>query len=162
MRTLDPRMRASVAIVAAALLLTAMAGWAGAAGRPEPVAITSTMDIGGEFNTGDFIRTDGSSLICSSGAVVDTRYVWGASRGRGGSPDGVQLQVDKTFDCGDGLVFFRLQIHGVFAIETFTWVVLGGTGPYAGLRGQGDGWTDGSNFDSCTCVVNYYSGSLGQ
>jgi hypothetical protein len=92
--------------------------------------------------------------------VLDTRYVWGQPQGRGGNPNGVQLQVDKTFDCGDGLLYFRLQIHGVLASETYTWVVLGGTGPYSSVRGQGSGVTDSSNFDTCTCVDNYYSGQL--
>jgi hypothetical protein len=118
------------------------------------------MDIHDPANTGSFSKTSGSDLICDGGTVLDTRYVWGASRGRGGDPNGVQLQVDKTFDCGNGVVYFRLQIHGVFATETFTWVVLGGTGAYAGLRGQGSGWTDGSQFGTCTCVDNYYSGKL--
>ena len=72
----------------------------------------------------------------------------------------MQLQVDKTFDCGNGLLYFRLQIHGVLASETYTWVVLGGTGPYSTVRGQGSAVTDSSNFETCTCVDNYYSGQL--
>ena len=117
------------------------------------------MDIHPPANTGTF-STSGSDLICSSGTVLDTRYVWGQPHGRGGSPNGVQLQVDKTFDCGDGLLYFRLQIHGVLSSETYTWVILGGTGAYSAVRGQGSGVTDSSNFDSCTCVDNYYSGQL--
>jgi hypothetical protein len=127
---------------------------------PQPVTFESTMDIGGDFNTGTFTRTSGSDLICEGGTVVDTRYVWGASHGLGGNPNGLPLQVDKTFDCGDGLLYLRLKIQGVFVSEVFSWVVLGGTGAYSGLRGHGTGWTDASRFDECTCVVNYYSGFL--
>lgn len=152
--------RRLAAAIGIGLLLTAIPLASVKAGSPEPVEIFSTMYVHAPANTGTFSRTSGSDLICSSGTVLDTRYVWGQPHGRGGGPNGVQLQVDKTFDCGNGLVYFRLQVHGVFATETFTWVVLGGTGPYAGLRGQGSGWTDGSDFGTCTCVDNYYSGQL--
>ena len=152
--------RRFAAAVGVGLLLSAIPLASARAGSPESVEIFSRMDIHGPANTGTFSRTSGSQLICSSGTVLDTRYVWGQPHGRGGSPNGVQLQVDKTFDCGDGLLYFRLQIHGVLASETYTWVVLGGTGPYSTVRGQGSGVTDSSNFENCTCVDNYYSGQL--
>lgn len=148
-----------VVILAMAALLLLGSSAAAAAG-PVSIELTSTMDIGGAFNTGDFTATAGSEMLCAGGQVTDTRYVWGVSQGAGANPTGASLQVDKTFDCGDGLIFFRLQIHGVFATETFSWEILGGTEAYAGIRGRGEGWTDGSDFGSCTCVVNYYSGFL--
>jgi hypothetical protein len=154
------RLRGRITAVITAALAVMVASAPAAAGAPEPVEIESTMLIGGAFNVGDFTTTSGSDLICESGSVIDTRYVWGASQGAGGNPHGLNLQVDKTFDCGDGLVFTRLQIRGVLAEETFLWTVLGGTGAYSGLHGGGTGWTDTSDFGSCTCVVNYYSGSL--
>jgi hypothetical protein len=131
-----------------------------AAGSPESVSIESTMLIGGDFNEGTFTTTSGSGLLCDGGTVADSRYVWGASQGQGGNPHGLNLQVDKTFDCGDGLIYFRLQIRGVLAEETFLWTILGGTGPYEGLHGTGTGSTDTSDFGACTCVVNFYSGYL--
>jgi hypothetical protein len=160
MRTRHRWLRSFAAATAAALLLAVIPVAGALAGAPQAVTIESTMDIHDPANTGDFTRTSGSNLICGSGTVLDTRYVWGASRGRGGNPNGLQLQVDKTFDCGDGLIYLRLQIHGVLSDETFTWVILGGTGPYARLRGNGSGTTDSSDFDNCSCVTNFYSGSL--
>lgn len=154
------RARMTSAAVAAALAILIVAAPVAAGTPPQAVEITSVMQIGGDFNVGDFEQTPGSDLICDEGVVTDTRYVWGASRGRGGNPNGLNLQVDKTFHCGDGLIFMRLQIMGVLADETFVWTILGGTGAYAAVRGQGDGWTDTSDFESCSCVTNYYSGHL--
>ena len=142
--------RATLAMAGACLALVAIVGTATAAGPPQPVEIESTMWVGDPPNTGDF-STAGSDLICDWGTIVDTRYVWG-----GMTPHGQQLQVDKTFDCGDGEIYVRMQISGVFADETFTWVVLGGTDRYAGLHGRGDGWTEG--FEGY--VINHYSGFL--
>jgi hypothetical protein len=154
----DGRLR--LAFACALLGVLTVAGSAAAAASPEKVELISSMDIGGAFNTGNFSRAAGSDLICAAGTVTDTRYVWGISQGPGGNPNGVPLEVDKTFDCGDGQLFFRLHIRGVFATETFSWVVLGGTGRYVGIHGQGEGWTDVADFDTCTCVVNHYSGYL--
>jgi len=154
------RGRTTLAAVVATLAVLMVAAPVSAGSTVQPVEIESVMVVGGNPNVGDFERTSGSDLICDQGAVTDTRYVWGASQGRGGNPNGLQLQVDKTFDCGDGLLFLRLEIKGVLADETFLWTVVGGTGPYAGVHGHGDGWTDTSNFDACSCVTNYYSGFL--
>ena len=160
MRVSNRSTRLTLTIVVAGMTALGLAGPAAAA-KSEPVAIDSSMYVAGPPpNTGTFTNVSGSDLICANGTVVDTRYVWGASRGRGGNPNGVPLVVDKTFGCPDGQLFFRLQIHGVFVSETFTWVVLGGTGAYADFHGQGDGWTDYSPFDVDGTVVNHYTGFL--
>jgi hypothetical protein len=160
MRTSDRRIRLAAAIVTAVLAVVAVAGPTAGAPRPQAVTIDSTMQIllPDQPNVGDFTRTSGSELICDQGSVADTRYVWGSPL-FGPNPTGAQLQVDKTFDCGDGLIFFRLQIQGVAANEVFTWVVLGGTGAYTGLRGGGEGWTVPSDPWNGT-VLNHYSGYL--
>jgi hypothetical protein len=160
MRTSRRPARAIVATLAATLGLLAVIAPA-AAVQPQSVTIDSTMYVAGPPpNTGAFTRVSGSNLICSAGSVVDTRYVWAGSRGQGGNPHGVKLQVDKTFSCPTGDVYLRLEIHGVFVNETFTWVVLGGTGDYANLRGHGDGWTDYTPIGQDGTVINHYSGDL--
>ena len=101
-------------------------------------------------NAGWF-EASGSDLICASGTVEDTWYVWGLPH---------YLLVDKTFDCGDGLVFFRLSVHDpgdpVPVDETFTWTILGGTGAYVGLHGHGSGTTDAI----AGGALNHYTGFL--
>jgi hypothetical protein len=138
-------------------------GPAAAASRPQPVSIVSNMVMADPWNYGDFAAS-GSDLICAYGVVNDTRIVWGVPRSyHARFPVGGQLVVDKTFTCGDGSgqIFFRLQIHGLWATETFTWVILGGTGEYANLNGQGSGTTDYNIVDdTLISTTNYYSGAL--
>jgi hypothetical protein len=151
MRTTVRRLRVIVAVLGASLAIVAAVGPVAAAPRPEPVAIDSVIMLADSGpNDGAFTRT-GSDLICASGTVIDTRYVWG-----GEGPHGAQLVVDKTFTCADGAFFVRLQVHGVFVSETFTWVVLGGTGAYAHLHGHGHGFTVYNE----GWVENYYTGFL--
>ena len=148
MRRFGALLASSLLIASTALI--AIAGPVAASGRPEPVTISSTMITGGPLNSGTFERTSGGT-ICDSGDVQDTRWVWG-----GVTPHGQQLLVDKTFTCPDGEFYVRMQISGVYVAETFRWVILGGTGDYAGLHGQGFGWTD--YFEGY--VINYYEGFL--
>ena len=160
MRNSTGRRRLTAAALAAAMALIMMVGPAAAAPTPEAVNIVSTMYVaGGPPNHGTF-NASGSNLICADGTVDDTRYVWSASPWPGGNPQGVPLLVEKTFVCPDGEISLRLTIQGVYVNEVFTWVVLGGTGRYAGLHGQGQGWTDYSTFNVDGTVVNYYTGYL--
>lgn len=142
---------AAVSMLVASIALMGIAGPASAAPRPEAVTISSVMLIVGDLSPGSFTRTSGSTRICESGDVQDTRWVWGGS-----TPHGTPLLVDKTFTCPDGLVFVQLQIRGVYVAERFSWVILGGTGAYAGLHGHGQGWTEyGDGW-----VENFYTGFL--
>jgi hypothetical protein len=139
-------------ICAAGLLLAVLAPAAVAAQGPQAVTIDSTMTINyPDPNSGTFTRTSGSDLICETGSVLDTRYVPADL-----SDLRNHLLVDKTFDCGDGQVYLRLQVHFAGGDETFTWTVLGGTGTYARLRGQGDGTTEPIEGG----VINHYTGFL--
>ena len=147
-------------LTAAALAVMTVAGLAAAAPQPESVTIDSTMYVAGPPPNSGTFEVSGTNLLCANGDVHDTSYVWGQSHGAGGNPNGVPLQVDKTFVCPDGQVFIRLQIRGVYVSEVFTWVVLGGTGAYAGLHGEGKGWTDYSPFQVNGTVVNHYMGFL--
>jgi hypothetical protein len=96
-------------------------------------------------NYGDFVTSGNatdSGLICTSGTFVDTGIRFAGFQSDRGT---VQLQVVKEFTCDDGTGTFlvKLQIQANFdtGIESFTWVVLGGTDDYTSLRGGGSGST---------------------
>jgi hypothetical protein len=154
--------RLMVILCSVGLLLTVLAPVAVA--RPMAFTMDSEMQTGAfpeGYNTGTFVQTGpGSPLLCWSGDVVDTRYVIGAPRSdrANWAPNGISLVADKTFSCNESdSISLRLQIHGVFATEWFTWVIIGGTGAYSGLNGEGSGWTEGCGE---SCVVNHYMGTL--
>jgi hypothetical protein len=126
--------------------LTISVAWPVAASAPEAVTIVSDVTfVEGGPNIGSF-TTSGEAAdagtICPAGSFVDTgiRFAGGqADRGI------VQLQVYKTFTCDDdsGTFDVKMQIQANFdtGIETFSWVVTGGTGEYASLHGSGLGST---------------------
>ena len=96
-----------------------------------------TVPGNGNPNYGSF-TSSGSPLICRSGLVVDTRLVML----RGSFETDYVLTVDKTFTCSESNTFFaRLWVRGSGGVETFTWVIVGGTGTYRGLFGLGSGST---------------------
>jgi hypothetical protein len=133
-----------------------------AAAAPEQVTIVSYVTFAeeGEPNYGSFTTSGDaadSGTICPAGSFIDTgiRFAGGQS-GRGE----VQLQVYKTFTCDDGSGTFdvKMQIQANFetGIETFTWVVTGGTDDYASLRGGGDGSTvprEGGNINTYVGMI---------
>ena len=121
-----------------------------AAKGPTDVSIVSHMSFNPDgFNFGTFDASGAAvdqGLICASGTVDDTRLIFaGGQSGRG-----AQIPVRKTFTCADGSgqLFVKIQVHLDFATntESFSWVVLSGTGDYAGVNGAGSGTTvtDGS------------------
>jgi hypothetical protein len=145
MRTFNHRAPAIVALVAATLALVAFAAPAVAA-SPQSVTIVSHVTFNPDGpNFGDFDASgdavDGG-LVCASGTFVDTGIRFAGYQSDRGI---VQLLVVKEFTCEDGTGTFlvKLQIQANFdtGIESFTWVVLGGTGDYASLRGGGSGST---------------------
>ena len=73
-------------------------------------------------------------MICAHGTFVDTGIHFAGYQSDRGGRSVVQLQVDKTFTCGDGsgTFFVKMQIQADFntGLETFTWVVQGGTDHY--------------------------------
>ena len=133
-----------------------------AAARTDQVTITSHMTFNfPDANTGDFTTsgpaTD-SGLICPVGTVLDTRLAIGGFP----SNRGIQVNVRKTFTCGDGsgTFFVKLVAHAATdGTESFTWVVQGGTGAYEGLRGSCGGFTV-PNDDPSTGNTNNYEGYL--
>ena len=103
-----------------------------------------------------------SGLICASGTFVDTGIRFAGYQSDHGGRTVVQLQVRKTFTCGDGsgTFFVKMQIQADFdtGLETFTWVVQGGTDDYANLRGSGSGTT--VRDDDGNGNTNTYTGFL--
>jgi hypothetical protein len=146
MRTRQPGIRPVLAVLAAALALGVMAGPAAAAAPPKPVTIVSDVTFNPDGpNFGSFTATGAAvdaGTMCGSGTFVDTGIRFAGFQGRQGE---VQLQVFKTFTCDDGSGTFdvKMQIQANFdtGIETFQWVITGGTGDYAALHGSGSGTT---------------------
>ena len=145
MPIMSRRTHAIVAMLAAILALTAIAGPVGAA-SPQSVTIVSHVTFNPDGpNYGDFVATGNavdSDVICPSGTFVDIGLRFAGYQSNRGI---VQLQVVKEFTCNDGTGTFvvKLQIQANFdtGIESFTWVVLGGTGAYGSLHGSGSGST---------------------
>jgi hypothetical protein len=136
--------RSMIAVLGVALALGVAAAPAAAA-APQPVTIVSHVTFNPDGpNFGDFTATGAavdSGLLCGSGTFVDTGIRFAGFQSDRGT---VQIQVVKEFSCGGSDTFVvKLQIQANFdtGIETFTWVVMGGTGDFAELRGGGSGST---------------------
>jgi hypothetical protein len=163
MRTSDRRARALVAVLAANIAVIALIAPVAAA-APQQVEIVSHMNFNPDgFNFGTFeasgVAVD-DGTICASGTVDDTRIIFaGFQSGRG-----AQIPVRKTFTCADGsgTFFVKIQVHLDFesSTESFSWVVLGGTGDYSQLRGSGDGSTVSDGSDPQTGNFNNYVGFM--
>jgi hypothetical protein len=145
----------------AALVMMVAAVPAAAGGPPAAVTIVSPMTFNPDgFNYGTFTASGPAvdqGLVCASGDVVDTRLIFAGFQ----SNMGAQIPVRKTFTCDDGDSFFvKIQVHLDFATstETFGWVILGGTGAYADLRGSGQGSTVSDGSDPQTGNINTYTG----
>ena len=160
MRTMKRRPHLILGVLAAALALTAMAAPVAAA-SPQSVVIVSNVTFNPDGpNYGDFVTSGtaaDSGLICPSGTFVDIGLRFGGFQSNRGT---VQVQVVKEFTCDDGSGTFvaKLQIQANFdtGIESFTWVVLDGTGDYASLRGAGSGSTVPTSVGN----INTYEGFL--
>jgi hypothetical protein len=149
----------AAALVASLVLITVIGSVAAA--TPQQVEIVSHMTFNPDGpNFGDFDASGAavdSGLICASGTVLDTGIVFaGFQNGRS-----AQILVRKAFTCdGGGTFFVKIQVHLDFetSTETFTWVVTGGTGAYANLRGSGSGATVGDGSNPQTGNFNTYTG----
>jgi len=152
----------SIAALVGATVLVAAAPVA--AHGPTDVTIVSHMTFNPDgFNFGTFDASGPAvdrGLICASGTVDDTRLIFAGSQ----SNRGAQIPVRKTFTCADGSgqVFVKIQVHLDFATstESFTWVILGGTGAYGSVNGSGDGSTVSDGSDPQTGNFNTYDGFL--
>ena len=151
-------------IVAMALVgaLAVVAATPVAANGAADVTIVSHMTFNpNDFNTGTFVASGPAvdeGLICASGTVVDTRLILAGEQ----SNRSIQIPVRKTFTCPDGQLFIKIQVHLDLATstESFSWVVLGGTGAYGSVSGGGQGTTVGDGSDPQTGNINTYLGFL--
>jgi hypothetical protein len=142
MSTTIRHVRTALATIVAALMVMAVVAPVGAA-TPQSLTLVSTTtfnDAG--FNYGTFTASGAAvdnGLVCAAGTFVDTGLLFAGYQ----SGKAVQIQVSKTYTCPSGATFFvKMQIHAGFdGTEWFTWVVKGGTGDYASLRGSGSGTT---------------------
>ena len=156
MRATSHRARAIVAALAASLTLVTVIGPVAAAEpRPQAVTIVSPMTVPGNPNYGSFV-VSGSPLLCRYGDVIDTRLVVL----RGSLDSDFVITVNKTFTCGDesGTFFAKLLVRMSGGVETFTWVIVGGTLRYHDLFGIGSGST--VPFEEGGGVTNTYTGYL--
>jgi len=161
MRTVHHRAPAIVATLVAALTLLAIAAPV-AARSPQGVTIVSHVTFNPDGpNYGDFAATGeavDSGVICASGTFVDTGLRFAGYQSNRGI---IQLLVVKEFTCDDGSGTFvvKLQIQANFDTgnESFSWVVLDGTGDYASLHGSGGGSTV---LNPPTGNINTYVGFL--
>jgi hypothetical protein len=166
MRTTDPRSRLLVAVTAAALAVVAVIAPVSAA-TPQSVSIVARTYFsdyypdsffGGAFDAAGAAVTSG--LICGSGHHndIDDRVH--------GYQSGAKLQIQNhgAYVCPDGTILLKIQFHSHvdFSIgETFTWVVEGGTGAYARLRGGGGGYTlEGTDANGQYYHEGYLTGFL--
>lgn len=146
MRTRQPGVRFILAFVPAVLAVGVLGAPAAAAAPPEGVTIVSDVTfVEGGPNVGVFDATGAavdSGTLCGSGTFEDQGIRFAGFPAQTGE---VQLQVLKRFTCDDGSGTFdlKMQIKANFdtGLETFQWVITGGTGDYATLRGSGTGTT---------------------
>jgi hypothetical protein len=148
MRPATRRTRAILGALAASMALVIVVGPVAAA-SPQSMTIVSKVTFNPDGpNYGDFTITGAaadSHLVCASGTFEDTGIHFAGYQSDHAGRTVVQLQVYKTFTCGDGsgTFFVKMQIQADFdtGYETFTWVVQGGTDSYGHLRGSGSGST---------------------
>jgi hypothetical protein len=148
MRPVTRRARAILGVLAASMALVVITGPVAAA-SPQPVTIASHVTFNPDGpNSGDFTITGTAAdigLVCTSGTFVDTGIKFAGYQSDRAGRSVVQLQVDKTFTCGDGsgTFFVKMQAQADFntGFEAFSWVVRGGTDDYGNLRGSGSGTT---------------------
>ena len=165
MRPATRRARAILGALAASMALVIVAGPVAAA-SPQPMTIVSHVTFNPDGpNYGDFAITGAaadSGLVCDSGTFEDTGIHFAGYQSDHAGRTVVQLQVNKTFSCddGSGMFFVKMQIQADFdtGLETFTWVVQGGTDDYGNLRGSGSGST--IRDDDGNGNTNTYTGFL--
>ena len=137
-------MRKIILLVAVmALFLVALPIASAGATPPEQITIEGPAFFAGpDAGTGSFTATGpaiDSGAMCPGGDVADV-YTKAAPK-RGQSPNGVNLQIVKEFTCDDdsGTFYIKLQVR-ITDYPTFNWVVVGGTGDYQDLKGNGKGY----------------------
>ena len=137
-------MRKAILLVAiVALFLVALPIGSAGATPPEQVTFEGpAYFMGPDAGTGFFTATGpavDSGTVCPEGTVVDVYGKLAPKMGQ--SPNGFNMQIVKEFTCDDdsGTFLIKLQVHITY-FPVFNWVVVGGTGDYEDLKGNGDGY----------------------
>jgi hypothetical protein len=100
-----------------------------------------------------------AGLMCSSGTVIDLPGAWAS-----GPPSGTFtiLHTSKHFECDDGSGTFDVRMVVRLDLTsggtTANWIVIGGTGAYSTLKGNGNlvGIPGGTG----AIIDDYYDGKL--
>ena len=134
----------SVLVAVAALFIVVFPVASAVATPPEGVTLEGDAFFDGlEAGTGVFAASGPAFVtgaMCPGATTADVPGT--VVTGGGQSPNGITLRVVKEFTCGDGsgsfFVKLRARIHNSGS-TTFKWVIEGGTGAYASLKGNGTG-----------------------
>lgn len=138
--------RLSVLIAIAALFVVAFPIASASAAPPEHVTFAGEAWFDGlSAGTGVFTAGGsavGSGAVCPSGTTADVPGSVVTSGGQ--SPNVTKIRVVKEFTCNDGpfgsfFVKLRVRLYNS-GFTTFKWVIKGGTGAYANLKGNGFGF----------------------
>ena len=148
-------MTSRAVLVACVLAAACWAAAAAGATPPQPVAIeVHTTGAGDAGPAGPFTA---SGSVCPAGETETlSRSTAGFERGFGG-----QIQVRKRFICDDGSGTFDLLLNVAIRFGdpltiAFHWVVVDGTGAYAGLHGTGTG----TGVPTDAYLLDTYTGAL--
>lgn len=122
-------------VFAVAVFAAALGALPAVAAPPQSTTFTVVEQFSEPPTPGVF-ASDGS-IVCASGTTSNDTLV-SAIR----SPNGLIFHVRKTISCDDGSGTFTLQIQARIGFNvgdatSGPWVVLGGTGDYEQLHGQG-------------------------
>jgi len=160
-------MRKIILLVAAlALFLVALPIASAGAAPPEQVTFEGEAFFAGPDAGTGFFTADGpavgSGAMCPGGTVVDV-YTKAAPK-MGQSPNGVNFQIVKEFTCDDdtGTFLIKLQVR-IMSYPMFNWVVVGGTGDYENLKGNGSGFGERPLFNGAPDPIgvwDVYEGKL--
>ena len=151
-------MRRTLLLGLPCVLLSILAGSVPAqAGSAAPVSI----DADSPFDGASTFTASGGGL-CASGTVTNDSF-----RGTGSNHAAAfTFHLVKTFTCADGSGSFSLRYQAMVQpcdpTDAGTWVVVGGTGRYAGLRGAGTMVGNYYPTDACdaTGVVDHLTGMM--
>jgi hypothetical protein len=129
------------------------------AAPPMPIHIEA-LEWLGDSNPVPFIASGtavNNGLVCAAGMVEDVSITWN-------NPAGPfqMLWVLKRFDCDDGSGTFDIKLVVKLDLATHNttarWQIVGGTGQYAGLKGQGS-LVGISNYP-VTSILDIYDGKV--
>ena len=123
-------MRLFIVVAAIAAAVTALPALAS---PPQNVTFT----VQEQFDPPSGVFTSDGSVVCAKGATSNLTFASGFQSDRG-----LIFHNRKTITCDDGSGTFTLQLQARLGFnvgdQTFgPWVVVSGTGDYAGLSGRG-------------------------